>query len=114
MAKHCPWCGKELEGAASVSREAPGGICDECAQRLHLVRTLWQFSARPEEFRIVVISRAHATLYESLRRALGGFSNIGFVIDRRFGDRRTLPTPVKMNRRSGHDRRHPRKDLLLV
>ena len=112
--KHCPWCGKELEEAPGPEETTPHGICDECARRLLLVRALWQYAARPEGFRVVVVRRAHAALYESVRRALEGFPNIRILLDRRHGERRKGGTPTQTDRRSGQDRRRPRRDLLLV
>ncbi len=114
MPKHCPWCGKKLAEPPGGLQTAPDNICDECANRLVLVRALWQYSARPEGFRIVVIRSAHAALYASVRRALEGFPKIRILLDRRLGDRRRKSDPVRMDRRSGHDRRSPCKDLLLV
>ncbi len=114
MPYHCPWCCREFEGVSGALGIAPSDICDECALRLHLVRTLWQNLAWPERFRFVVICRARAALYESVSRALEGFVGIRVLIDRRYGERRSAATPAQSDRRSGRDRRRARKDVLLV
>jgi hypothetical protein len=61
----------------------------------------------------IIIKQAHAYLQESLRRAFERQENVQVIVDRRYGERRTTPGSVAVERRQA-DRRRPREHLVEV
>ena len=60
---------------------------------------------------IFVVARSRLGRYEELRRQFGNWPDVSIVLDRREGERRTLPRTFSGVDRRGAERRHRLYDL---
>jgi hypothetical protein len=61
----------------------------------------------------IVIRRPYSFLEKEFRSTFAGQENVKVIIDRRYGERRTVVLPCEEERR-GADRRSPNEELLEV
>ena len=61
----------------------------------------------------IIIRRPYAYLEKELRSTFGGQEAVKVIVDKRYGERRTSPQPVSLERRCA-DRRSPKEELVEV